>query len=1336
MRLARLSEANRNAVLAQVRSRSEAGVTPHPVSGVPPIARASRTSELPLSFAQERLWFLDQFRPGSAFYNIPAAIHIRGVLDIEALNVALRSVVLRHETLRTTFPVENGRPYQHIDPDGHCDLACVDLSLLPVHERPDACEQVIAEQARCPFNLATGPLLRTRLVRLDSNHHVLIAVIHHIVSDGWSMGIVVRELNECYRAHVERRPAALPSLRVQYADYAVWQRQWLQGAALESQLSYWRESLRDVSPLSMPSDRPRPALMRYQGGERNFQLSRELAVAVAGFCGRESVTPFMFLMGVCQVVVARHSEQTDFCIGTPIANRRLPEVEPLVGFFVNTLAIRADLSGDPSMRDVVQRVRRRALAAYAHQDAPFEQVVDALGVQRDVSRTPIFQVMFVLQNAPVEGLRLGSAAISIEPIDTGSAKFDLLLSIEAREDGLRGSLQYSTDLFDDDFARRFIERYRRVLECAIAEPDRSVFALPWTDDADTRLVRRFGSGEVVAYSEDLCVHHLVEGQARQTPSRVAVEDDESQLTYEMLDSRAVRLADRLERLGIGPGTRVGVLLERSTDLPVAILAVMKAGAAYLPLDPTYPDDRLRFMLDDGNVAVCLAHRHLTSRALGDRCYVRVDDDDFAAFDSCTRSIRGEVTPDALAYVIYTSGSTGRPKGVAMSHRPLRNLLEWQRAFIESSGRQAAARTLQFASVGFDVSFQEIFSALSTGGTVVMLKDEVRRDPRALLRMLAARRVERVFLPFVVLSQLAEHATAMEARGLHVRELITAGEQLRISDALRRLIAEVPGLELHNQYGPTESHVVTVYRMTGDPRDWPALPPIGSPIANTQIYVLDGRGQLTPPGVPGELCIGGAALAQGYWARPDLTADRFMPDPFVHRPDAVMYRTGDRARWNEQGQLEYLGRSDQQVKIRGHRIELGEVETVLASHAKVSSCAVDARADAAGQQQLVAYVVPRSGSVLDRADVRDFLKERLPEPMIPAVFITVDALPVSANGKLNRSALPAVAWRWPADGAVEPPATPVEHLLVELFAEVLGVDTVGVSDDFFDFGGNSMLAVALVSRIRSRLSPEFPVASLFQARTVRSLAHLLEQRSEPSPLVVLKAGATSVMPLVCVHPAGGHVFCYRALVREIQTDRVCLGLQLTSMSDGRQSIAALAHMYADVLITENRTPCHLLGWSFGGVLAMEIAASLERRHQPVASVILLDSVSPDAVATAVRARPSDVERLASRFVESAFRHEWPQSMNAKDREEINGLYAASAAALLDHHATPVHAPVALVRAAENIGEMRHLAKRTPTYGWAERIAPQTTLHESPGTHFTMIEVPHTAHLASLIDEITR
>jgi amino acid adenylation domain-containing protein len=1079
-RLAGLSREQRALLFEQLRKRREqAAAPPETIPRRPP-----EPDPPPASFAQERLWLIDRLQPGLPTYNIPLALRIEGEARPAVLRAVLGEIVRRHEVLRTTFREADGRPSQVIAPPGRWELPLVDLSALPEDLRQETARRLAQEEAERPFDLERGPLLRATLLRLAPAGHALLLNLHHIIADGWSLGVLVREITALYGAALTGAPSPLPGLPVQYADFAVWQRGWLQGETLERQLAYWRQALAGLPPsLDLPADRPVPAERTQAGARFRAPLDRELARGVAALARRFEATPFAVLLAAFQALLARLTGASDLAVGSPIANRNRMEIEPLIGFFVNTLVLRAELGDDPPFRELVARARKSTLEAYAHQDLPFERLVEELRPERQLAVNPLFQVLFALQNAPVGAMELPGLTLSPLPFETRSAQFDLEVSVWEGEEGMAVDVVYSAERFDPPTPRRWIGYLETLLRGLAANPELRLSEAPLLSRAEWEQVVLDWNDTRREIADVALAHEIVARQAALTPETAAVEHGEERLSYRELLERARSLATALR--GVAPDEPVALWVGRTLALPVAVLGVLEAGGACLPLDPSYPEERLALMLADAAPRIVVAEEGLAAPeglfagleviSIGDR-------GDFAGAGPVPAREGAGLSPDHLAYILYTSGSTGRPKGVALPHRALVNLAAWAREVRPEPGR----RVLQFSPLGFDVSFEELFSTWGSGGTLVLMPEEARRDPQVLLSFLIEKRIERVFQPFVALQQLAEAARERGRIPEALRELVTAGEQLRITPAVAALCRG--GVRLFNEYGPTETHVTTAHLLEGDPAGWPALPPIGRPLANHRALLLDRARNPVPVGVPGELCVGGVGVARGYFRRPDLTAERFIPDPTGVEPGARLYRTGDLARWTPGGDLEYLGRTDFQVKIRGYRVEPGEVEATVVAHPGVRDAAVVARSDRS-DRSLVAYVVWEGEA--DEAGLRGALKAALPAAMVPAAFVALEALPLTPSGKVDRRALagPAFAPEGPGTAATAyvEPATETERELAAVWSEILGIERAGGADDFFDLGGHSLLATRLVSRVRQAFGVELPLRAVFEAPTLAAFA---------------------------------------------------------------------------------------------------------------------------------------------------------------------------------------------------------------------------------------------------------
>ncbi|HYG63278.1 MAG TPA: amino acid adenylation domain-containing protein [Thermoanaerobaculia bacterium] len=1074
-------------VLAALATRVEAALRSHAGSVAPPLVPVPRQGPLPLSFAQQRLWFIDQLEPGSSLYNMPVALRLEGPLSRAVLERSLGEVVRRHETLRTVFAILDGSPVQEILPAASFELPVIDLSGLPEDGREETALALTADEAGRPFDLVRGPLLRGLLLRLSAEDHIAALTLHHIVSDGWSMGILVREATALYEAFFEGRPSPLAELPMQYADFAVWQRSWLRGATLESEISYWRRQLAGLPPLlELPTDRPRPAVQSYRGASRPLRLSAGLTRQAQALALRQGATLFMVLLAAFQAVLARYSGQRDFTVGTLIAGRNRTEIEGLIGFFLNTLALRGDLTGALSFRQLVVQARETALAAHLHQDVPFEKLVEELTPERSLAHTPLFQVMLVLQNTPSEELKIRDLHLRSMSEDKATEHFDLSLVLVEHQGELQGGLKYATDLFDASTVERLVVHYERLLTAALNAPDAGIADLTLLSPAERHQLLTEWNDTLVLTPREILLPDLFAAQVARTPDALAATFEEESLTYAQLATRAERVARHLRKLGCGPESRVGVALERNLDLLISFLGVLQAGAAYVPLDPDYPRERLRHLLEDSCPTVLLTQESLRDRLpVPDRVPVLL----LAALPETDGTIdlatQRDLGDDLLAYVIYTSGSTGRPKGAMVVHRGMVNHL-W--AKVVDLGLEPGCRVAQTASQCFDISVWQLLSPLVVGGSVHIAEETTVHDPELLLRFAARERITVLEVVPSLLSNMFDPLVAADSTiDLSVLEWLLVTGEACPPDLADRWLALAPYTRLLNAYGPTECSDDVTHYERAQPGSGPSLSlPIGRTVANTRIHVLDPTGQPAALGVSGELCVAGRGVGRGYLGLPARTAQVFVPDAWSGEPGARLYRTGDLARWLADGTLEFLGRLDHQTKVRGFRIELGEIEAVLVAQAGVREAAVVAREDTPGDQRLVAYVV---GDAAAEA-LRQSLRERLPEYMVPGALVSLAALPLTPNGKVDRKALPAPEQQSAGESWVAP-RTPIEEVLAGIWAELLGLERVGAADDFFDLGGHSLLATRVKSRLRSAFGVEMPLRVFFEAPTLAGLAALIE-----------------------------------------------------------------------------------------------------------------------------------------------------------------------------------------------------------------------------------------------------
>ena len=1046
-----------------------------------------------VSFAQQRLWFLDQIEENRALYNVTRAMRLSGALDIPALQRTLNELVSRHEPFRTYFASVDGTLRQIISAKAELPLTRIDLS---GDEREERAAQIIREESLRPFDLARGPIIRATLLRLDEHEHILLLCTHHIVSDAWSAGILFRELEALYNAFSTAQPSPLKPLPIQYADYAEWQRKWLQGEVLETQLSYWKNQLNNVTGiLDLPTDRPRAAGQPSRGAYKVHTLSNDLSSRLAELSKREGATLFMTLLAAFQTLLWRYSNQEDIVVGSPIAGRNRVEIEDLIGFFINTLVLRANLSGNPTFHALLDQVKETAVGAYAHQDLPFEKLVEELQPQRDLNRNPLFQVMFQFQNTAPPQPNLNGLSSTRVKIPTETAKFDLLLLVREQDDALLCVMEYNSDLFDGETIERMLGNYATLLESIVTNPDAHIADLSLLTTAQRQQILIDWNATDAQFPYQKSIHQLFQEQAQLTPGDVAIVCDTGRLTFAELNARANQLAHYLRKRGVGPEVRVAICVERSVEMIVGLLAILKAGGTYVPLEPSFPEERIAFIQADSQARVLLTQQHLSLMAwTGETIYLDSDWPEIAR-ESPEAPIE-VASAENSAHVIYTSGSTGRPKGVVSSHRASINRFAWMwRAYPFVEGEVCCQKT----SLSFVDSIWEIFGPLLQGVPLVIIPDDVVKDPQRFITALATNNVTRLVLVPSLLRVMLELNEDLAQQLGNLRFCVCSGEMLPVELATS-FRAKLPQTLLINLYGSSEVAAdVLCYEV--DQTEGLATIPLGRPIANTSVYVLDSNFQPVPVDVPGEICISGEGLARGYLDQPTLTAEKFVPDPFNSESGARLFRTGDIGRYLRDGNIEYRGRRDHQVKVRGFRVELGEIEAQLATHPQVNQAVAIASDNERGEKQIVAYVV--ADGEVSSDDLRGHLSRKLPGYMIPAAFLFLDAFPLTASGKINRLALPHPSG---AQGVTRKefvaPRTRVEEILAGIWADVLKVAEIGVNDDFFGLGGHSLLLARIAARIRESFNIDLSLRVLFEASTVAELAKRVETgiASDDAPLL--------------------------------------------------------------------------------------------------------------------------------------------------------------------------------------------------------------------------------------------
>jgi|AGSF01.1.fsa_nt_gi non-ribosomal peptide synthase domain TIGR01720/amino acid adenylation domain len=1060
------------------------------------ITPVGRDGDLPLSFAQQRIWFLHQMDSQNPAYNESPTIRLTGSLNIEVLEQSLNAIIERHEILRTTFPMIDGKPIQKILPSLQINLLVVNLQDLPSNQ----IEEIIAQELQKPFDLTQAPLVRFTLLDLGQESYILVPVIHHIIIDGWSKGIFFKELSYFYQSFLSKTPVNLPQLPIQYADFAVWQRQWLQGEILENQLNYWQKQLADAPPLlELPTDQPRPSIPTFQGHTLNFQIDPDLTDKLKTLSQRSGVTLFMTLLATFTTLLFRYSHQEDILIGTPVANRNRQEIEPLMGFFVNTLVMRNSLQGNPTFWELLQQVRQSVLGAYANQDVPFEKVVDVLQIERSLSYNPLFQVMFALQNAPLGDLNLPGLKATSLAVENVRVKFDLSLVLEETETEkgtyLEGFWEYSSDLFTAERITRLVGHFQTLLKGIVTNPQQQVGELPLLMEAEKQQLLVDWNQTESPYPKNKCIHQLFEEQVTKNPDAIAIIYEQESLSYQQLNQKANQLAHYLQSLGVKPDELVGICVERSPLFIIGILGILKAGAAYLPLDSNYPLERLIYMLQDSGLSVLLTQENVANNISFTAIQtIKLDHDWPIISQQDTVNPISDVKPENLAYIIYTSGSTGKPKGVLIAHKGVCNLITQERQLFDIKPQ---SRILQFASFSFDASVSEIFMALLSGASLVMGNSDSLLPGENLLNLLKKQKITLTTLPPSAL-------TVMPPEKLpHLQTLIIGGE----ASSAELLSKWCQNYNLFNGYGPTESTVCTTFALIQSPEQKPF---IGKPIGNLQVYILDPNLNPVPIGVNGELYIGGEGLAKGYLHQPTLTQSKFIANPFGNDSNSRLYKTGDIVRYSSDGNIEFINRIDNQVKIRGFRIELGEIEAVLTQHPQVRKGIVIVREDELGTKRLYAYIIPET-TELTSGELRLFLQNKLPHYMLPAFLIFLEAFPLTTNGKIDRRALPEPEIKLDNTTNKVIPSTEIEKTLADIWQTVLGLKQVSINDNFFELGGDSILAIQIIAKA-NQAGLQITPNQLFSHQTISQLATVTEIAPVTETMQGLVIGNVPLTPI--------------------------------------------------------------------------------------------------------------------------------------------------------------------------------------------------------------------------------
>jgi amino acid adenylation domain-containing protein len=1064
------------------------------------IPRRSGQGPYPLSFAQELMWLLDHLIDTSA-YHVPRALRIKGPLNVEALEYALNKIVERHDILRTNYQAVDGKPMQFIAPHATLPLQRIDLTRLEKERREQEAQRILVEEGRRRFDFEKDLMLRAFLLRLDEQEHILLLISHHIASDGQSKAVLFRELKTHYLAHCAGKAAELPELPIQYADYAVWQRDWLQGEVLDNHLNYWKRQLAGAPMLlELPTDRPRPAAQSFEGARQFLRCPDGMLENFKLLCRKEGATMFMTMLAAFGTLLYRWSGQEDMLIGTPVSGRSRTEVEPLIGYFSNSVVLRVNMGGDPTFRELMRRVKEVALGAYSHQDLPFEKLVVEMQPQRDLSYSPMYQIMFSVGEHKDLGLELPGLEISPIIIDRGIAKFDMTFGMTELRRDLMCNIEYCTALFEASTMQRLANYFQNLLQGIIANPDQRISELPMLS-AEDRHRAIFGWNNTRRdYPRDIFVPHLFEKQAEKAPDAIAVIYEDKRLTYRDLNERANQLGAFLKKHGVGPEARVAVCVERSLEMIVGVMGVMKAGGAYVPLDAMYARERLPIIMQDAECPVLLTQRSMLDSVPKTGAKVIALDSDWEVIAKESKeNPRHETTWDTLAYVVYTSGSTGVPKGVMVTHG---GLVNQYRAYEESYELLSPVGSwLYMANFSFDVFSSDLTRSLCSGGTMVICPMELLLNPAGLYGLMLREKVDCAEFVPAVLRNLTAHLQETNRRLDFMRILVCSSDAWSMADCRATFQLCGSNTRLINAYGVTEATIDSTYLdiESSEMLRGEGFVPIGHPFPNTKTYVLDRHMEPCPIGVPGVLYIGGAGVARGYLNRPELNAEKFVRDPFSGEPGARLYNSGDAARYLPDGNIEFLGRTDNQVKIRGFRIELGEIEAVLSKHASVKQAVVVAREFSPGDPGLVAYVVPADGQGIDIATVRSFLKGKLPAYMLPSAFEVLDKIPLNANRKVDRKALPAPKKK-SADLERDfvAPRTEIEQNLAAIWSEVLNFSPVGAHDNFFELGGHSLMAIQVISRVRNRFEVELPLRTLFENPTVAELGAVIESNHNGKP----------------------------------------------------------------------------------------------------------------------------------------------------------------------------------------------------------------------------------------------
>jgi len=1333
---------------------------------LPTISPVDRKSlvRIPLSFAQERLWFIDQLEPESTGYNISGAFIVKGEINISQVEQAINIIIARHENLRTIFPSKDGLAEQIVLDEINFILPMTDFSLIKEKgERYEKAREFCRKKANTPFNLAKGPLFKGEAIKLSSDEHILMLNMHHIISDGWSIAVLLKEMAFILNSLDQDDRFDLPPLPIQYVDYSVWQRKWMEKEGiLEKQLSYWQDKLSGMpESLDMATDFPRPVTQSLIGSQVQFEVDQSLTEQLKKLTDQYGATLYMTLLSAFKVLLHRYTGQEDICIGSPIANRQFGETEGLIGMFVNTLALRSIVQAEDSFVEVLAKVKNTCLEAYEHQDTPFEKIVDRVQVKRNLAMSPLFQVMVILQNTPMED---GDLPFDDFPIENNVSNFDLTLEFTESDQGLKGRIEYSSAIFKQSTVERICSHFVDLCKAIVIDPNAQLNQLSYIAETEIKCLQVDFNQSQQVYSKDLCIHQLFAEQAFKNPDNIAVVFNDTHLTYKKLYDESAQLALYLQSKGVSPDSLVGLCMDRSLEMVVGILAILLAGGAYVPLDPEYPDDRLRYMLKDCQSSIVLTQEKLKQNLSGlisnDVQLISVDGQ-FSEIKEAINHLKqesvtlnDEVKPNNLAYVIYTSGSTGQSKGVAVEHQSVINMIFSQ---IELFAITPNDNCLQNFSVCFDGAVYEMYMALLSGASLIVSPKEAKNDPIKLLHYLKEHQVS-------IATIIPSFVAAIGEEVLPLRVLITAGESAN-KEAFK--FHTEHNVQCYNAYGPTETSVcATYFKITPESIDANSIP-IGIPIANTQIHILDKYNNIVPIGVPGELHIAGAGLARGYLNRPELTKEKFIDNPYDS--GTRMYKSGDLARWLDNGNIEYLGRVDTQVKIRGFRIETGEIEAELNQYIEIKDSVVVAQGEA-NNKQLIAFYQTRTTtadeiSTLDNDILRSFLKKSLPEYMLPVAFSSVKTIPLTPNGKVDRRRLEQTHVVIESNQVYQAPSNDTEMLLVSIWADLLVIpgDTIGVNDDFFQLGGNSLLAVQLMAKINNQFQQLLPLSILFTSPNISSLAcSLLNKNTESCDILVPIQTRGHLTPIFAVPGAGGNVLSMQPFSKTFGENQPFYGLQSVGF-DGQELPLTSLHQTAAINVAAMRKiqakgPYRLLGHSYGGVVAYEMARVLLEQGEELEYIALLDSIAPltwqqqasnSELATLIDICAIvgslydvelivDVEQLQSMSIEERIAHiaskliEHGLDITVEQFSTFYKVFNANEQSYRDYKPERLikNIPSMLFRAENREQSISNLPN---DYGWKELLSDSLKVINVKGDHFSMLDEEYNGYIVQSIKE---